>query len=421
MKKALAEAVAQIKSAGFSHIKVELEGDIGRDGERECENCEGRGQDECENCEGEGYVASGDVTRQSGEDVLVECDYCYGEGTMDCGSCEGTGNSGNYMDESTCEEFMKDYVPEEVFNRLIYGNFYDDGSVDSEFTFTVSIDNVEDVLVWMDAFKALADECGNGHIDTEGAGLHITVMPSANYPVNGQLDTLGCENFTSEMTKLLPALFFLASSGHRSRDLQYRHASIGDDKYHAISTHDNTCFEFRVFETCYYKPEAFYDYIKTIANCLKFYASPELKVKALGKKFGFNDGDEVARFYDTPEQLRILNSTIKHIKPKDKTFKKLKEERGVRYTLKGLEQRGKVRMAQLRDEYRTYRRNWVQARTRPLTEREIADRDYYVLDGMGVAEAEERVRGTRSNANMMTLSEFINNNVAMRYDEVVTV
>ena len=424
MKAALKEAIEQIKTAGFSHIKVELEGDIGRDGERECQECYGSGELQCSNCEGGGYVHTMDDNNNEYEN---ECADCSGDGEESCDACDGSGNSGSFMDEETCEDFMRQWIREKhpgAEERLTYGNFYEDGSVDSEFTFTVPIENVEDVLLWTEAFKALAYEAGDGNIDVSGAGLHVSVLPATSngrYPCGGQLPESNLNNFMNEVTKLLPALFFLASSGHQSRDLGYRHASIGYDKYHAISTHDATSLEYRVFETCYDRPEAFYDYVKVIANTLKFYADPSLKVSALGKTFGFNDGNECARFFSTPEQLRILNATVKHLKPKDKSFKKLKEERGVRYTIKSLASKEKAKIAQLREDYRIYRRNYLETRSRPLTERELADVDrYMVYESWSRRQAEAYVRG--DTAPLMSLADFITKNLRpSHYSETVSV
>lgn len=421
MQTALKEAIEQIKTAGFSHIKVELEGDIGRDGEMECSDCYGNGQEDCDDCGGEGYIGTGNYTRISDEEVKEECDNCYGDGRVSCPTCDGSGEMGNFMEEETCEEFMKNHVPSDVLDRLTYGRFYEDGSVDSEFTFTVPIEAIEDVPVWMKAFTALADECG-GNLDVSGAGLHIAVLPDTSggrYPCTGHLNSAGIANFKSEMTKLLPALFFVASAGHQSRDLGYRHASIGEDKYHAISTGDDRWLEYRVFETCYDRPNAFYDYVKVIANSLKFYADPSLKVKALGKQFGFNDGDTVARFYNTPEQLRILNATIKHLKPRDKTFKKLKEERGVKFTISSLKQREKSKMVELRNEYREYRRHWVAVNGAPLTDMQERDVNRLVLDGYDRNEAVDSVRGHQG--TLMSLTQFISEQLVRNYDEVVAV
>lgn len=427
---ALQKAVESIKNAGFSHIKVEMEADLGRDGERDCDECDATGHENCPDCEGEGYTDTGDVTRVSGTEVLAECSLCYGDGEVDCEHCDGTGRSGSYTEESVCEEFLREWVPADVLERLTFGKFYEDGSVDSEFTFTVPIDNVEDVIVWMKAFNALAADIGED-MDTTGAGLHISIIPNearGEYPCEtGTLDSDGMRNFQSEITKLMPALFFLASSGHSSRDLRYRYPTVSRDKYDcpmdavAVCTHGNSCIEYRVFETCYDRPERFYDFVQVIANTLKFYTDSSLKVKQLGKKFGFQEsGSSVARFYDTTEQLRILNATVKHLKPTDKSYKKMKEERGVRYTIASLASREKQRLSELKDDYREYKKHWQQEQARPLTENQERRVNEFMAEyDMSRANAVQEVRG--SSGKMMTVTQFIQDNLIRQFDEVVSV
>ncbi len=419
MKGALKEAVEQIKAAGFSHIKVELEGDIGRDGSRDCYTCDGNGREECDECNGRGAVSTGQFVGTNSEEVIEECSQCYGDGMLDCDECEGAGTSSG-MDESDCQQFMRDYVTREALDHLIYSEFYEDGSVDSEFTFTIHIDHAEDVLQWIAAFNALADEC-NGSMDTSGAGMHITLLQGSRYPrTSGEIAGTGLRNFQTEVSKLLPALFFLASSNYDSRGLDYRPASIGSGKYNAISTHDDSCLEYRLFETCYTRPEVFFDYIKTIANTLKFYTDPNLKVQTLGKRFGFDYGDKVARFYNTPEQLRILNATIKHVKPKDKTIKQLKKERGVFYSIKELQQAEKQRLEDIRDDYRKLRESFNEAVRAPLTDAEQADVDWYMSrDGYS---RDRAIATVRSVNNLPTLGDFIRRNLrSVSYDTMINV
>ncbi len=318
-------------------------------------------------------------------------------------NCDGRGTSGDYRDVDVCEDFMLNYVPSDVRNRLVYSKFYEDGSVDSEFTFTIHIDHVEDVNHWINAFKALSEDCGNSEVDVSGAGLHITVIPNSaggRYPCQDYgLNPTNVGNFIENVNKLMPALFFLASADHKSRGISYRYPLVARDKYDCpqsavgVCTHNDSCIEYRVFETCYDRPEAFGDYIQVIANTLKFYSDPSLKVSALGQSFGFNYGDNIARLYDTPQQLRILNSTIKHIKPVDKSYKKLKQERGVNYTIKSLNLEEKKKIAQLRSDYQEYHKR-----------------------------AEEVTNITRVPRNTETLRQFINRNIiATNYEALVSV
>lgn len=396
MTSATKEAIQFIKNAGFTHIKFELEGDIGRDGDRECADCSGSGEYNCADCDGEGALETGSYTRISGDTIFEECSSCMGEGVGSCGSCDGSGNRGSYYDEDTCEDFMRSHVPPEVNARLNYGNFYEDGSVDSEFTFTIPIDNLDDFHHWVAAFKALAEqECGT-NIDVHGAGMHITVMRGGDYESLLPLPRARVANFTREVSKLLPALFFIASAGHQSRGLNYRRPQIsGRDKYSAIFTHGGRCIEYRLFETCYERPDAIYEYIQAIANTLKFYANSRLTVKELGKHFGFIDGHgAVARFYNTPEQLRILNATIKELKPKDKTFKKLKEERGVKYTIKSLTLEEKRELSEFRKEFGTYANNWHKIITEPFTPSQQREYDHQItFNARDPQEARRRAKG----------------------------
>lgn len=418
MKAALADAVQRIKDAGFSHIKVELEADIGRDGEQDCDVCSGEGREECSNCYGSGAVTTSD---DNGNDYDNECAECYGDGNLECSNCEGAGNVGGYHDEDWCYQFMHDNVPSGVGEHLNYSQFYDDGSVDSEFTFTLPMENVEDVIHWMNAFKALAEEIG-GRLDVAGAGMHITVLPNGSdgvYPCHGGMRIDRVRNFTEQMNKLMPALFFLASAGHQSRDLGYRHPQVHEEKYSAVCTHQGTCYEFRVFETCYDRPEAFFDFVETIANCLKFHANPQLSVDILGKEFGFSHGNEVARFFNTAEQLRILNATVKHIKPRGKTLKQLKRERGVHYTVKSLTLKEKQKIAELKQEYRQYKKNFDQVMKRPLSERDKQRVEWLVAeDNIPVEEAEAQVK---FGGRFLQAREFINRNLSGNFSETVMV
>jgi len=421
MTSATKEAIEFIKGCGFTHIKFELEGDIGRDGDRRCEECEGHGSVDCHWCEGEGFSESDNTTRISGDPVLTECNHCSGEGTMTCGNCGGEGTSGSYYDEETCDSFMKSYVPVEVRQRLTHAHFYEDGSVDSEFTCTFPVDNLDDFHHWVKAFKALAEEECNSSIDVHGAGMHITLLRGGDFNAQTLLPRAKLANFTREVSKLLPALFFIASAGHQSRGLGYRQPQISSrEKYSAIYTQGGRCIEYRLFETCYNRPDAVYEYIQAIAKTLKFYKDARLTVKELGKRFGFSDGSgSIARFYDTPEQLRILNSTIKEIKPKDKSFKKLKEDRGLKYTIKELTTDEKIRMSRLRREWGMYINNWHSIMCQPLTREQQREYDFNITEfGRSPDMALLRAKNLEP---LGTFENFVSRNTSREINNMVTV
>lgn len=427
MDKTLQKSIRAIKNAGFSHIKLELEAQLDRDeGESECWECDGRGEVSCSQCDGEGAVEEQQYVGRDWRTNWVECDECDGQGERSCSDCYGHGTvegSSNYGDEGTCDQFIRDYVSKEAREALVYGDFYNDGSVDSEYTFTIPIEKSQYLVEYINAFSALADEIGNG-IDVDGSGMHISVIPAESegrYPVrNFEMPEEKLDNFQNEVTKLLPALFFLASNSHRSRNLGYRMPRVSnEDKYSAIYTHGGTCFEYRLFETCYERPEAIFDYIAVVANTLKFYANPALRVKTLGKRFGFSDGYELSRFYDTPEQLRVLTSQISTIKPENKTIRQLMSERGVVGTLKELRQKQASRVVRLRGDYLEMRKMQNEAKKRPLTPQQLRDIDYLMLDvGYSRDKAEAEVRGLRT---LPTMREFIQNNLNDKsYDRYVS-
>lgn len=396
MKAALKDAVDRIQQAGFSHIKVELEGDLGRDSSDECFECDGSGTEACTTCYGDGTIEneSYDESNPFSEE-FVECDDCDGEGSRTCDYCDGDGTrESEYYSESAAEDFILDQVSIGARDALNYGNFYEDGSVDSEFTFTLPIEKVEYVTEFIDAFQALADECKG--MDAAGAGMHISVLPNGcngNYPTRIYMDSAKLRNFSQQMTRLMPALFFTASATHQSRNLEYRFPRVSSgDKYSAIYTHGGTCLEYRVFETCYERPEAFFEYVQVIAKSLVFYSDVTARVPVLNKEFGFSDGYECARFFDTTEALQVLNAQIALLKPRDVTFKKMKRDRGVYDSIKQMRLKEREKARTLREDYKQYKKHWEHEKKKPLTEAEKREIDYRMLNGANYDEALSIVR-----------------------------
>lgn len=412
------DAIERIRSAGFSHIKVELEGQMGRqdDNSTTCPDCEGEYNITCEQCDGEGAYSEMEQVGVNEREQWHECGDCDGEGTVPCSNCDGEGTiSSDWDNEDDCHWFILQNVSQHARDVLTYSRFYLDGSVDSEITFTIPIGEIAVVPEFIEAFKKLADL--NQGLDTRGAGMHIAVIPSemnGRYPSHHRMPSNRCENFRTQMSMLLPALYFLGSADHNCRGLGYRKPQIRyNDKYSAIYTHDDTCFEYRVFETCYNKPEIFFDYVEVIANTLKFYTDPTLTVAQLGKQFGLCEGTTVERMYNTPEQLRILNSTVKYLKPKKKSLKKLKEERGVFHTIKSLTATTKSKRLALQKEWRENDKRIKQVIKSPLTENEKARVDRHVLyDGLTPEQAIKYVRGV--NTDTMKQEDFINRNLTTR-------
>lgn len=409
----LEKAIRQIKDAGFSHIKVELEADLGRDGDRYCSNCD-EGSVSCDTCDSEGYV---DAERPNGSTVEVECDECDGEGYTSCHECDGEGYVGGYYDEDWCDEFIRENVSQEARDHLTYGEFYEDGSVDSEFTFTIPIEHAAELPQWIEAFKKIGEETGNG-VDTSGAGMHISVIPDyarGSYPVSRAMPSANINNFIEQTTKLLPALFFLASPDEVSRELGYRNPQVdAREKYSAIYTHSNTCIEFRLFETTYKEPTKIFEHIQVIAKTLEFYKDPSKKVETLGKQFGFNGGyGKVERFYNTPEKIDILRKQLKYIRPDGRTISELFAERKVPMITE-LKRKQSKRVGELRREYyRTIKYN-EELKKQPITPRiqEHIDSLKYERERGWCDMTDEQIENQARGLNVLpAMADYINRNL----------
>jgi hypothetical protein len=358
LSKSYLDAIKLIKSKGFSHIKVELEAELNRgDNDRsDCPDCD-EGFVHCENCDNSGYVTA---TDQSGNDYEVECLPCNGEGTQECGGCGGRGVQESSWDTNDCQRWITERLAPEINKAFTYVDFYDDGSVDSEITFTLPIDKAHYTIDIIKAFRDLAEtitgDNGNG-IDISGSGMHIAILPSGSYPSSKRLNARYIENFKREVTKLLPALFFSASHCEITRDLDYRHPRITDDeKYSAIYTLGDRCIEYRLFDTCYDQPEAFFDKVEVIAGTLKFYSRQKLKVGF--KEFSLPDVRHVNDWFTNLETYEALRETIKHVSPAKKGLERLKRERNVTVTKKSLVAEMRDKMREYRADYKGYRADW---------------------------------------------------------------
>ncbi len=335
LPKAYLEAIETMKSKGFGFIKVELEAQLNRGyADSDCGECD-EGYLRCDSCGSEGYYM---VTDSYGDETETECDYCSGAGEVTCGYCNGRGTIREGTDIDWCADFMRSHMGDKALNALIYDGFYDDGSVDSEYTFTMSADNAHLALDVIRAFNELNREInGSNYPDVDNAGMHITAMPSGSYPCHGGLlNSRYMDNFKREVTKLLPALYFVASHNKLTRSLYYRQPNVSEhDKYSAIYTHNDTCLEFRIFDTCYDQPTALLDKIQVIAASLKYYSFEKAPVKY--RKFVFPadarySHSQLSQWYQHLDNYDALNRSLKQFKPKNKTLKSLKAERGLNVT-----------------------------------------------------------------------------------------
>lgn len=295
------------------------------------------------------------------------------------------GRENEDWDESDCRRFLMErletidlarknsYGDYESTGALKYAMFYDDGSVDSEFTFTLSLEDPESVFLLpkiIGFWNELGEEIG-GEFDTEGAGMHIALLNHRDCFYDNDDDSSGTSanqrrfrNFQRSMQLLIPALFFLASPDEVSRPLEFRAPKIesgysahGYDKFNAI-WYAHQALEFRVFETCYRNPEAILDNLVVIRNCMKYwrlgYLPSGLSKIAPAVTFGNDDDYTIKRFYKTVQHIDLLDAGLAQLKPSYYTVAEVKQQR--RFQLTKTEIRNAVRQRRIdaRAEYDEY-------------------------------------------------------------------
>lgn len=370
------QAVKALKTSEFkaTGIKVELEAQFNR-GNEGCGDCDGSGFFDCGECDGRGTFgcrgcdSSGiqdceqngctepaplhehecDDCNGGGE---VGCDYCE-DGRRDCGYCDGESNG----DESIihCYNFLMEKLShhnlaEQVDGAwkpkhpLVFAKFYNDGSVDSELTFTLSLDKAENIFLlpkFIDAWKQLAVELDCEEIDVEGSGMHMALIndPNCVYNRHAGIPTAQIrryENFKKSMSLLLPTLYFLGASNENSRGLSYRRPQIRrEEKYSAIFYVGGT-LEFRLFDTCYDNPAQILDNVVVMSKCMRYWTS-KYKPSGVNKqlrelRFGLDGGRKLERLYQTVEHIDVLNVGLAKLKPDYYTVRELKEQRKFKTT-----------------------------------------------------------------------------------------
>lgn len=323
MHKELLDAIAFIKEKGFSHIKVELEAYFDRkpDTAEYCKYKCSKGKRRCEECDG---LSNKEI---DGRVVLNGC-------SCDKGliACEHTGrhfNDDGYCHRFILEELAKQNITSRDFN---YIQFYRDGSVDSELTFTLPFERMELIPKVIEAFKALG-KANDRVFSTQGAGMHTAILPESSggrYPVRMIWDERKFRVFKTELEKIMPALFFLGSADWRSRKTGFREPVVSTSKYSAIHFGVGA-IEYRVFETCYDHPERIYEFVEVIARTLEYWhdgRGPKIpdNIKPV-QLVNTNSGYNLRRLFEDEATLRNLVRTIDYLRPKSKTFAQLKAER----------------------------------------------------------------------------------------------
>jgi hypothetical protein len=451
----ICKSVASLRAKGVTAIKIELEATLNRSyrGRSNCAHCD-EGRQECGSCEGTG------VYGVDSEDNDIECDYCE-EGYRDCDECDGDweGNADGYIgDDRSCLQFILDHLAHatgetangeamteyagghdcalvnQPFPWLHYAMFYNDGSVDSETTLTVpisgmsleqAVENFKKLPLLPEAFKALAEEIGNG-MEVSGAGMHTALLFSEDYSYPTRGYALGHElaNFRNSMNQLLPALYFLGTSNETSRGLTYRRPTIGIDTHRAAIDYRGGALEFRVFDTCYDKPEAVIDNVVVIANCMRYwsntYRDPNIHKITRELRFGTDNGRDLERFYQSATHIDVLNAGLERIKPAYYTITELKQQRGFKLNKRKFNGIEKEQASKARAAYQEYvnRHQWVvMARSSEWRASLLNDAINYRADGMTdehLSEIERDVeeRKQRFEAERQTVDQYIKDRIA---------
>lgn len=347
------EILRQVKLAkesqfGVTAVKVELEAVFNRrymnSLASRCSACDSAGRMRHELCSGRGRI----------DDAF--CAGCNGEGIQRCDSCFAAHiawGSEVYIQQwllrrmepwgLSKREDDGTYVPA---GALIFGYCYYDVSVDTEFTFTLSLEDPQSIFLLpkiIGLWKELGESIGNA-ISVSNAGMHMAFLKTEDftYPVPVSeiaavkaKDAPYLANMEKSMRLLQPALFFLAAANQSSRSLHFRVPRVSAEKYSSIH-YSGGALEFRVFETCYDEPERVLDNFVVMRNCLRFwsktYRDPNLKRICSNVKFG-NDNDEtLARLYKTSKHIDLLNAGIVKLKPAYYTVAELKKQRDFKTT-----------------------------------------------------------------------------------------
>lgn len=336
--------VKRLKARGFNYLKLELEAQVGiSSGDHEaCQYCE-EGQVECSNCEGEGTLKCTKCNGNGERQLInrkthqpfgseVECPSCEGNGNITCSNCDGDGRvtcqecNGDYESKSNgdLESFQEDFSDKLDCLGVtpVYMKVYNDGTVDTEATLTIKVEDITEVENILIAFR---DLCHNyGDCETDYAGLHITVMETSDYNSLSSLPSVKIENFKREVAKLVPCLYLLASeNGERTRSTHFRMPQISaNDKYSAIFTHHDTCLEYRIFDTCYRQVNRMRVFLNTICETLKFYSDKPKHIPSRSNIYleqGCNNGwSEWVYMFNGLTNLNGLCELLKEVHPNKK-------------------------------------------------------------------------------------------------------
>lgn len=263
---------------------------------------------------------------------------------------------------------------------IVYARFYNDGSVDSELTITVSLEKNDNVFLLPKIVEAWDAYCKESDkYDIDGAGLHMALLNTddCSYPsISNRANFDRFDNFKKSMQLLLPSLYFLAAHSAHTRGLDFRQPRIhateqshGSDKFAAVN-YTHGAVEFRVFDTCYDKPNAILDNVVVMSKTMKFwtreYRPSGLESITNMTWFGgsYGHGYELEELFNRNEHVALLNAGLRLLKPAYYTITQLKEERGFSVTANTFLEKDKQIKADAELAYDEYVDRWEWNRLR---------------------------------------------------------
>lgn len=252
--------------------------------------------------------------RPQATSAIPDTDYLqvlYDNPTFQWLKLEVEGNQYDYDVEDDPDYFLDEVLGRAGLNEseFQYIRAYNDGSVNTEITFTVELspNGVEMSKKLMRAFDGMLDNIDN-------AGMHVTLMPPHPYSSREpELDATKLRHFTQEVEPILPFIQLLGQSSRFHRGARYCGNVVGRDKagYPAVNIQDNRRVEFRFFHPCYDNPDLLDHYLEVVSRMWEYYEDPTKKVALHGGTGTYRQLQDTAVFNRyAAMQTEILPSTL---------------------------------------------------------------------------------------------------------------
>lgn len=327
------------------------------------------------------------------------CPGCIGRESSDCDTCDAYGSytPRHAMSDSDAREFIRQRLTDEEYSQLSYLNVVNDPSVDIEVLATIMLGNWENVYIaqrLIEIFNELCEHIGGQNVDN--AGMHLSFLNNSEglYPTmphnTGEYihDWSYFDNFKESIERIMPALYLLGTDGERTRSFHFRKPQVSKRGKFSAIYYNNGALEFRVFDTCYQRPEAILDFVTVMSNSLRYWGKRKITgVDMRGMRFGKEKTiEDLNELFFTQTQLDALNKGVALLKPRYLTIAEIKQQRGFKVDKKWV----KGKLAEIRAEaekgYEEYvnRKQWIDKTDMNLRYnhyvREITESGAYELD-----------------------------------------